>query len=83
MSVEPIQDKVLQIVSRQYNVPLEHITLETKFVEDLQGDSLDLIETAMEVEDEFNICLADETIEKFRTVNDVVVVAAKEHKDKS
>lgn len=66
------EDKIRDIARRQYNVPLEEVTLETKFKEDLQGDSLDAIEMVMEVEDEFNICLPDEVAEKFKTVNDVV-----------
>ena len=65
-------NKILKIVSDQYDTPLNQLTLETRFKEDLSGDSLDLVELTMDVEDEFNICLSDEVVERCKTIKDVV-----------
>lgn len=66
------ENRVRGIISCQCHVPLEEVTLKTRFKEDLQSDSLDNIEMVMEVEDEFNIDLPDEVADQFKTVNDVV-----------
>lgn len=53
--------------------PAKHtITTATKFAEDLGADSLDVVELAMAMEEEFSIALDDSEIEKLVTVEDVV-----------
>ncbi|HOO41139.1 MAG TPA: acyl carrier protein, partial [Syntrophales bacterium] len=42
------------------------------FLDDLGADSLDLVELIMEMEETFNIQVADEELEKIRTVQDVI-----------
>ncbi len=48
-----VEEKVIGIVSEQLNVPKEDIKTESKFVDDLKADSLDVVELVMEFEDEF------------------------------
>ncbi len=67
-----VEEKVVGIVSEQLNVPKEDVKLESKFVEDLKADSLDVVELVMELEDEFEVTIPDEDYDKIRTVGDAV-----------
>ena len=49
----------------------EKVKLESKFIEDLGADSLDIVELVMAMEEEFDIEIPDEDAEKLKTVNDV------------
>lgn len=66
------EEKVINIVSEQLNVPKEDITKESKFVDDLKADSLDVVELVMEFEDEFDITIPDDDYEKIQTVGDAI-----------
>ena len=72
MAAEATEEKVIQIVSDQLGVPVEEGTRESKFVDDLKADSLDLVELGMEFEDTFDITIPDEDYEKIQTVGDAV-----------
>lgn len=48
------------------------ITMETSFVDDLEADSLDIVELIMAIESEYGITISDEEVETMRTVGDVV-----------
>ena len=50
----------------------ETVNAESKFVEDLRADSLDMIEIVMKVEDEFNIEIPDEDVENIKTVGQAI-----------
>lgn len=65
-------EKFVEIIADQLDVDKDTITPETKIAEDLNADSLDVVEMLMAIEDEFNIEIPDEEIENFKTVNDVV-----------
>jgi len=67
-----VEEKVIGIVSEQLNVPKDDIKSESKFVDDLKADSLDVVELVMEFEEEFEITIPDEDYEKIRTVGDAV-----------
>ncbi|MDD4343100.1 MAG: acyl carrier protein [Eubacteriales bacterium] len=66
-----ILEKVKEIVSEQLNVEKEDIKLETTF-EDLEADSLDVVELIMKLEEEFDIEIPDEDAEKIRVVGSAV-----------
>lgn len=67
-----IFEKVRHIVSQQFHVAEEEIELDTVFTEDLDADSLDLVELVMELEDEFETEVDDSEIEDIETVEDAV-----------
>lgn len=70
---DAIRDKVIDITAEQLEIDQRNIASpEVAFVEDLEADSLDLVELIMEFEDEFDIRIADDDIEKFRTVDAAV-----------
>ena len=67
-----IFEKVCAILAEALNVDPDEITMETLIMEDLDADSLDVVDIAMSLEDEFGIEFPDEDLEKVRTVGDVV-----------
>ncbi|QDT99039.1 acyl carrier protein [Gimesia aquarii] len=67
-----IEEKVVGIVSEQLGHPKEDITLDSKFIDDLKADSLDIVELVMEFEDEFDVTIPDDDYDKIKTVGDVV-----------
>lgn len=64
-------EKVREIISEQLGVDKGEITLDTSF-EDLNADSLDIVELIMALEEEFEIEIPDEDAEKITTVKAVV-----------
>ncbi len=65
-------EKVKQIVVDRLDVDEDKVTLEASFKDDLEADSLDVVELVMELEDEFDLEIADEDAEKISTVGDAV-----------
>jgi len=68
-----IEEKIFNIVVDQFNVDRESISNETSFKNDLNADSLDLVELIMALEDEFDLELEDENIEDIHTIHDVII----------
>jgi acyl carrier protein len=66
-----IFDKVKAIVVEQLGVDEEEVTMETTF-EELNADSLDIVELIMALEEEFDMEIPDEDAEKIKTVGQVV-----------
>ena len=66
-------EKVRDIISDQLGVAdIESITTETSMIKDLGADSLDAVEIIMALEDEFDLEIDDESIERITTVGDIV-----------
>ena len=65
-----IFDKIKEIIVEQLGVNEEDVQLETRFIEDLDADSLDLFQVIMELEDTFNVKVED--VENIKTVLDAV-----------
>lgn len=68
-----VSEKVIDLIVEQFNVDENSINLETSFRDDLNADSLDLVELIMSLEDEFDLELEDENIDGINTINDVIV----------
>lgn len=67
-----VLEKVKSILAGQFDVDAETINADTNIMEDLGADSLDVVDMLMSLEDEFDVEIPDEEIEKMRTVADVV-----------
>ncbi|HHZ01937.1 MAG TPA: acyl carrier protein [Tissierellia bacterium] len=65
-------EKIREIVAEKVGVDPEDITMDTSFADDLEADSITLFELVMAIEDEFDIEVDDESIEKIETVGDIV-----------
>ena len=72
MTEQEIEAKVIDIVAEQMGADKAKITRSTKFVEDLNADSLDTVELVMEFEDEFETSIPDEQAEKIKTVGEAI-----------
>lgn len=67
-----LEEKVISIIMEQLDVTREECVVEASFIEDLGADSLDLVELIMEMEETFDIQIADNELEKIRTIKDVL-----------
>lgn len=67
-----VPERVFDIVAEQLGVDKEKISLETSFVNDLGADSLDQVELVMELEEEFDINIPDDSAEKIQTVGQAI-----------
>ena len=65
-------DRLKKIVVEQLGVDEDEVKPEASFVDDLNADSLDLVELIMSLEEEFGTEISDEDAEKIRTVQDAV-----------
>jgi acyl carrier protein len=65
-------DRLKKIVIEQLGVDEEEVKPESSFVDDLNADSLDLVELIMSLEEEFGAEISDEDAERIRTVQDAV-----------
>ncbi len=64
-------DKVREIICEQLEVNEEDVTMDST-MDDLEADSLDLVDIIMSLEDEFQIEISDEALESFTSVGDIV-----------
>ena len=65
-------DKVKKLICEQLGKSEDKVTKDSKIVEDLGADSLDVVELLMALEDEFGISLPDEVAKELSTVGDIV-----------
>ncbi len=71
-SREEIFERVKAVLSEQLGVDESEITEEASFQDDLDADSLDLVELIMELEDNFGMKIPDEDAQKITTVGQAV-----------
>jgi acyl carrier protein len=67
-----VTQKVIEIASKQVDIPQERISLDSQFVADLGFDSLDFVEFVMQVEEEFDIIVPSEKSDTIMTIRDAV-----------
>ena len=63
-------DKITEVISEQMGIPKEDITADTTFAEDLNADSLDVIEIISQLEEIFGMEFSNEDAESIKTVGD-------------
>lgn len=66
-----ITDRVNRLISEQFGVSVEECNNEMTF-EQLEADSLDMVELLMEIEEEFELEIADDDADGFKTVGHVI-----------
>ena len=67
-------DEIRAAISAQLNVPAENITPDTRFVEDLKADSLDLVELVMDLEEKYGVEIPDEQLAEVKTVGQIIEI---------
>jgi len=65
-------DKVREIICRQLDIDPETVQMESRLIDDLKADSLDIVELVMDLEQEFDVEIPDEELPKVQTVADIV-----------
>lgn len=67
-----IFDEVVELLSDQMNIDKSMLRPETRFVEDLHTDSLDMVEMLIALEDKYNITVPDEDTKQLETLGKLV-----------
>lgn len=65
-------EKIKKILVEQLGVSEDKITMEANIVEDLEADSLSVMQIIMELEEEFGLTVEDEDVNSLRTVGEIV-----------
>ena len=64
-------EKVTELLASQLNISKDKIKADSKLIEDLGADSLDMVEMLMTLEEEFGISIPDEDAMNLKTVEDI------------
>ena len=65
-------EKIAAMIADQLGIDASTIQPESRLIEDLKADSLDVVDMLMSLEDEFDVEIPDEEIERIRTVGELV-----------
>jgi acyl carrier protein len=71
-----IEQKVRKVLAEQFAFEESQVTVESRFSEDLDADSLDMVEATMALEEALGIRIADDELENVKTVGEAVNLAA-------
>lgn len=74
MNREEYLSKIKEIVAEQLDKDIESLTESTAFVDDLRADSLEIVELVMALEQEFDVEMPEDAIEKVKTLGDLADV---------
>ncbi|MGI6181540.1 MAG: acyl carrier protein [Agathobaculum sp.] len=65
-------EKICELLAEKFDADASTMTMDTKIKEDLEADSLDIVELMMDLEEEFGITIPDEEATQMVTIGDVV-----------
>jgi acyl carrier protein len=66
------EERLKKIIAKELSVNEDEVTPDASFIDDLNADSLDLVELIMAIEEEFNVKISDEEADKIKTVKDAM-----------
>ena len=72
MSADEVVQKVQDIIAESLGVKRNEVVASASFIDDLNADSLDIVELVMTIEKEFDIEIPDDEAERIRTVQDAI-----------
>jgi acyl carrier protein len=76
MDMSELEGKVCKILAQNLSVPEEQVTTAARFQEDLDADSLDLVEAVLALEEEFGVSIPEDEMEGVQTVGQAVQLVA-------
>lgn len=65
-------EKICELLAERFDVDVSSLTMDTKIKEDLQADSLDVVELMMDLEENCGVTIEDEDAMKMSTIGDIV-----------
>jgi acyl carrier protein len=72
MERQELEDKVRKVLAENLGRDMEEVTLEARLEEDLDADSLDLVEAVLALEEELGVKIPEEEMESVKTVREAV-----------
>ncbi|MGH3414070.1 MAG: acyl carrier protein [Marmoricola sp.] len=72
MSTEEIRAELAEIVNEVTGIPADDVQLEKSFTDDLDVDSLSMVEVVVAAEEKFDVKIPDEEVKNLKTVGDAV-----------
>ena len=72
MASEELVQKVKDLIAESLGVNRNEVVTSASFIEDLNADSLDIVELVMQIEKEFDIEIPDDEAESIRTVQNAI-----------
>lgn len=69
---ENAEERLRKIIAEQLGVAEEEVVPEASFIDDLNADSLEMVDLIISLEEEFGIQVSDEDAEKIKTVKDAI-----------
>lgn len=70
-----LEEKIKEIIAKQFKVDLKDLKDETRFKEDLKADSIAIVELIMNLEDELHVNLDDDKVTSVKTVGEAIALA--------
>ena len=67
-----MRERILEIIAEQVNRSVDELDPSMDFIDDLNMDSIELVELIMSVEDEVDIEIDEDRLEKVRSIGDVL-----------
>ncbi len=72
MSTEDIRSELAEIVNEVTGIPADNVQLDKSFTEDLDVDSLSMVEVVVAAEEKFGVRIPDDEVKNLKTVGDAV-----------
>ncbi|MDU3751692.1 MAG: acyl carrier protein [Peptoniphilus rhinitidis] len=67
-----MKDKILEIIAEQFNMDVNELDEDMNFQDDLNADSIELVELVMTIEEELDTEVSEDDLDKLKTVGDVI-----------
>ena len=67
-----MRDTILKLIADEFNMEVSDLREDMSFQDDLNADSIELVELIMSIEDELDVQVEDEKIEELKTIGDVL-----------
>ena len=65
-------NEIRESIAAQLNIPVYSIKIDSRLIEDLKADSLDIVELVMGLEENYGIEIPDEDLPKIKTIGDII-----------